>query len=365
MLADLGAIPYFPPVLKVPTNGHSSAASEWYLDNNRGVQGNRNAVIYLLKQLLGRDPADAPAVGDHSGALRLRSAPDIATMQAITGAKHLDLCMVESTGLLSSIGLFMYVEGYSGITDSRAVTASGTPGGSWVAVGADDYRTLLQLTMGRTNEADVPTIDGVVRIRSFASTAALAAATGLINGDIALVRTDTSVDGLFVYAVLSGAVADGVTIVEPAGGSGRWLSMRATPKVAEGVIGEGFSSSSTDFDDVITITLSVVAGRPVLLSLMPSGVDAGHLGADTDEPTAGSASAWFQIIEGASNVLAWATVASGNESAGKWEIKVPPVMQAMWTPSSSGTKTFKFRMRAGDANSRAMAFYAKLVAYQL
>jgi hypothetical protein len=97
--------------VKVPTNAHPALASEFYVDNERGLQALTNRTAYLLKHVTGRDPEEAPELLANSGVMRIQKIFGPIGMRfgsPVEGDVALIYWQVVVLGPINLLGLFAY-----------------------------------------------------------------------------------------------------------------------------------------------------------------------------------------------------------------------------------------------------------------
>lgn len=97
--------------VKVPTNAHPALASEFYVDNERGLQALTNRTAYLLKHVTGRDAEDAPELLANSGVMRIQKIFGPIGMRfgsPVEGDVALIYWQVVALGPIRLLGLFAF-----------------------------------------------------------------------------------------------------------------------------------------------------------------------------------------------------------------------------------------------------------------
>lgn len=97
--------------VKVPTNAHPALASEFYVDNERGLQALTNRTAYLLKHVTGRDAENAPELLANSGVMRIQKIFGPIGMRfgsPVEGDVALIYWQVVALGPIRLLGLFAF-----------------------------------------------------------------------------------------------------------------------------------------------------------------------------------------------------------------------------------------------------------------
>lgn len=124
-----------------------------------------------------------------------------------------------------------------------------------------------------------------------------------------------------------------------------------------------FFTSSTTYVDVTNLSVTITtSGRPVMLMLQPDGSNAGYI--QTVDPTGATSLATIAFLRGA-GVISETVLFSSASAVPGTATGVPQGSVSFVDAVAAGTYTYKVQVKTGSGTDQVLAYYCKLVAFEL